>query len=235
MERLFLHIMEGFLPWYWCIFWYLLSIPVVVYGIVRIKKIVNEVPESKSLLAVSGAFMFVISSLKLPSIMGSSSHPTGNGLGAVLFGPAVTAVLATMVLVFQAILLAHGGITTLGANIFSMGIVGPSVAYLVYKSFLKINKSSKLLKMESSTIAIFLAAFLANLLTYVVTSFQLALAFPQPTFTSSFSLFLGIFAITQIPLAIAEGLLTVVIWNGLTSLKPRLLEKLNVLKTKPMK
>ena len=223
MEMLNLHIMEGFLPWYWCIFWYVLSIPVVVYGIVRIKKIVEEVPESKSLLAVSGAFMFVISSLKLPSVTGSCSHPTGNGLGAVLFGPAVTAVLATIVLIFQAILLAHGGITTLGANIFSMGIIGPVAAYLVYKGFSKAN--------VSSTIAIFFAAFFGDLLTYVVTAFQLAMAFPQPTFASALGLFLGIFAITQIPLAIAEGFLTVVIWNGLTSLKPKLLEKLNVFKT----
>lgn len=218
--------MEGFLPWYWCVFWYFVAIPVVIYGIIRIRKIVDEVPDSKSLLAVSGAFMFVISSLKLPSVTGSCSHPTGNGLGAILFGPAVTAVLATIVLLFQAILLAHGGITTLGANVFSMGIVGPAVAYLVYKTFLRVN--------ISSTIAVFFAAFFANLLTYVVTGFQLAMAFPQPTFTSALVLFLGIFAITQIPLAIAEGLLTVVIWNGLTSLKPKLLEKLNVLKTKPI-
>jgi cobalt/nickel transport system permease protein len=159
--------------------------------------------------------------------MGSCSHPTGNGLGAVLFGPAIVSVLATIVLIFQAVLLAHGGITTLGANVFSMGIVGPTIAYLVYKTFLKAN--------ISSTIAIFFAAFSANLLTYIVTALQLAVAFPEPTFTSAFSIFLGIFALTQIPLAIAEGLLTVVIWNGLTSLKPRLLEKLNVLKTKTSK
>lgn len=51
--------------------------------------------------------MFVLSSLKLPSVTGSCSHPTGNGLGAVLFGPAVASVLATIVLVFQALLIAH--------------------------------------------------------------------------------------------------------------------------------
>lgn len=223
-----MHIMEGFLPWYWCVFWYILSMPIVAYGVIRIRKIVNDIPESKSLLAVSGAFMFVLSSLKIPSLVsGSSSHPTGNGLGAVLFGPAVTAVLATIVLIFQAILIAHGGLTTLGANIFSMGIVGPTVGYLVYKVVTKVN--------ISSTIAIFFAAFFANLLTYIVTSIQIALAFPEPTFTSALTLFLEIFALTQIPIAIIEGLLTVVIWNGLTSLKPKLLEKLNVLKTKIVK
>ncbi len=38
MERYFMHIMEGFLPPIWCLFWYILSIPVIAYGIIRIKK-----------------------------------------------------------------------------------------------------------------------------------------------------------------------------------------------------
>ncbi|MGV8133176.1 MAG: cobalt ECF transporter S component CbiM, partial [Methanobrevibacter sp.] len=119
-----MHIMEGFLPAEWCAVWFIISIPIVLYGVYQIKKITETTPESKALIAVSGAFMFILSSLKLPSVTGSCSHPTGNGFGAVLFGPAVTAVLASIVLIFQALLLAHGGITTLGANIFSMGIVG---------------------------------------------------------------------------------------------------------------
>ena len=72
----------------------------------------------KMLIAVVGAFAFVLSALKIPSVTGSSSHPTGVGLAAILFGPAITSVLGLIVLIFQAILLAHGGITTLGANVF---------------------------------------------------------------------------------------------------------------------
>ncbi|WP_405289803.1 energy-coupling factor ABC transporter permease, partial [Methanobrevibacter sp.] len=165
--------------------------------------------------------MFVLSSLKLPSVTGSCSHPCGNGLGAALFGPAVTAVLATIVLLFQAILLAHGGLTTLGANIFSMGIVGPLAAWLIYKGLTKAN--------VSSTIAIFFAAFLGDLLTYVATSFQLAFAFPAPSFGSALTKFLVIFAVTQVPLAIGEGLLTVIIWDRLKAYKPKLLDKLGAL------
>ena len=216
-----MHIMEGYLPLFWCIIWFVISIIVVAFGIYQIKKIVDETPESKALIAVSGAFMFVLSSLKLPSVTGSCSHPCGNGLGAALFGPAVTAVLATIVLIFQALLLAHGGLTTLGANIVSMGIVGPLVAWAVYKGLTKAN--------ISSTIAIFFAAFLGDLLTYVATSFQLAFAFPAPTFGGSLTNFLIIFAVTQIPLAVGEGILTVIIWDRLKAYKPKLLNKLNAL------
>ena len=216
-----MHIMEGFLPPMWCLIWYIVMIPIVGYGLYQIRKMVDENPDITALLAVSGAFMFVLSSLKLPSVTGSCSHPCGNGLGAALFGPAVTAVLATIVLLFQAILLAHGGLTTLGANIFSMGIVGPFIAWLVYKGLTKAN--------ISSTIAIFFAAFLGDLLTYVATSFQLAFAFPAPTFGAALTAFLTIFAVTQVPLAIGEGILTVIIWDRLKAYKPKLLDKLGAL------
>jgi cobalt/nickel transport system permease protein len=216
--------MEGFLPSFWPIIWYVVSIPIIIYGLIKIKKLAEETPESKSLLAVSGAFMFILSSLKIPSVTGSCSHPTGNGLGAAIFGPAVVSVMATIVLLFQALLLAHGGITTLGANIFSMGIVGPFAAWGIYKCLNNLN--------VSSSISIFFAAAFGNLFTYITTSFQLALAFPEPTFQAALSTFLGIFALTQIPLAIAEGLLIVVIWDQLIKHKSKVLEKLNVLKVK---
>ena len=41
-------------------------------------------PESRLLLAAAGATTFVLSAIKLPSITGSSSHPTGTGAGACL-------------------------------------------------------------------------------------------------------------------------------------------------------
>lgn len=213
--------MEGFLPWYWCLFWYVLSLPVVAYGIIQIKKVTGKHPESKPLLAVSGAFVFILSSLKLPSVSGSCSHPTGTGLGAVLFGPAVTSVLATIVLVFQALLLAHGGITTLGANIFSMGIVGPLAAWMLYRGIKAMG--------WSPSIGIFLAAVIGDFLTYVITATQLSLAFPIPTYGAAFVKFMIIFAYTQIPLAIAEGILTVVIFEYILKLRPDILRTLKVI------
>ena len=152
-----------------------------------------------------GAYSFVLSALKIPSVTGSSSHATGTGLGAILFGPSAMSVIGIIVLLFQAILLAHGGLTTLGANTFSMAIAGPFLAYGVYKlsSKLKIPK----------TLEYFLAAFLGDLFTYVVTSFQLAVYIHQQlvVFFASFTEFLGVFALTQIPLAIIEGIITVII------------------------
>lgn len=219
-----MHIMEGFLPPGWAIFWWAVFIPFFLLGMRSLIRITQENPELKLLLALSGAFTFVLSALKMPSVTGSCSHPTGTGLGAVLFGPWVMSVLGAFVLLFQALLLAHGGLTTLGANAFSMAIVGPFIAFGTYQLIMKISGKQK--------IAIFLASALADLTTYVVTAIQLALAFPAPVggFVASFLKFAGIFAVTQVPLAISEGLLTVLVWNWLQSYNSQELEVLKLIK-----
>ena len=97
----------------------------------------------------------------------------------------------------------------MGANVFSMAIVGPFIVFAVLKmlSALKIKKSH----------VIFIAVFLGDILIYITTSIQLALAFPDPAggVLPSFIKFSGLFAITQIPIAIIEGLLTVMVYEGI--------------------
>jgi cobalt/nickel transport system permease protein len=214
--------MEGFLPLQWCAFWYALSLPVVAYGAYKMNKLIKGDRDVLPLLAVSGAFIFVLSSLKMPSVTGSCSHPTGTGLGAILFGPWITSVMAMIVLIYQAIFLAHGGLTTLGANTFSMGIAGPIVAVLIYKAAMK----SRI----NLYIAVFLAATFADWATYVVTSLQLALAFPAATggVLASFWAFAAVFAITQVPLAIVEGVVTALMFKYIVQLRSDVLLKLNV-------
>lgn len=214
-----MHIMEGFLPAAHAIAWGVLCIPFLAVGVVKIKKIASEKRKALLILAMVGAYAFVLSALKIPSVTGSSSHPTGTGLGAILFGPSPMAVIGVIVLLFQAILLAHGGLTTLGANTFSMAIAGPFLSYGIYYVCKKI-KVNKL-------VAVFLAASLGDLFTYCVTSFQLALAHPSEVggVGASMAKFLGVFAVTQIPLAVIEGLLTVVVIMGLEAwAKPELRE-----------
>ena len=210
-----MHIAEGYLPPTWCVLWGAVCVPFVVAGFFSIKKKVEAAPRAKLLLAMCGAFAFVLSALKLPSFTGSCSHPTGVGLGAILFGPMTMAVLGLIVLLFQALLLAHGGLTTLGANVFSMAIAGPIVSWLVYRLLRKAK--------APASVAVFAAAALGDLLTYVVTSLQLGVV------TGSLVQYLAVFAVTQIPLAVAEGLLTVVVFNVLEKYSKAELQQLCVL------
>ncbi len=212
-----MHIMEGFLPGSHAVLWSVVTIPFLAYGLIKMRGIVEKQKRALILLAMSGAVIFVLSSLKIPSVTGSCSHMTGTGLGAVLFGPAVTSVLGIIVLLFQAILLAHGGLTTLGANTFSMAIAGPILSYVLFKTGKKMGLSTK--------VNVFIAVALGDLFTYCVTSFQLAFAYPAVNggVMASVGKFLGIFAATQVPLAIIEGLISVMIIMGLEELaKPEL-------------
>ena len=212
-----MHIMEGYLPMGYCIAWGVVCIPFVVLGVKRINRLIKEHRKLLLIFAMAGAYAFVLSALKFPSVTGSSSHPTGTGLGAILFGPTPMAVIGFLVLIFQALLLAHGGLTTLGANTFSMAIAGPFVTYGIYL----LCKKCRVNRMAG----IFLAAFFGDLFTYCVTGVQLALAYPSTqggVFASALE-FLGVFAPTQLPLAVVEGLLTVLIMMALENYaKPEL-------------
>jgi cobalt/nickel transport system permease protein len=221
-----MHIMEGFLPFNWAAFWMIAIVPFVILGLRSIKKTVTLHPSLKMLLGMAGAFAFVLSAIKFPSVTGSCSHPTGVGLGAILFGPTAMTVLGMIVLIFQAILIAHGGLTTLGANTFSMGIVGPFVSFGVFKSLERLGAPRWL--------SVFSAAMLGNLSTYVTTAVQLGLAFPAANggIMASILKFTGIFALTQVPLAISEGILTVLVINILAVYSQKELQLLSVFANK---
>lgn len=104
-----------------------------------------------------------------------------------------------------------------------MAVAGPFIAYGVFKGAQKIGLTF--------TFAVFLAASLADLGTYVITSIQLALAFPSEVggIFASFVKFASVFAITQIPLAIVEGLLSVMVMNFLVKYNVNELKLLQVL------
>ena len=206
-----MHIMEGYLPGKFCIFWGIICIPFLIAGFFSIRKKLNNNRRTLTLLAMAGAFVFVISSLKIPSVSGSCSHMTGTGLGAILFGPSAVSILGIIVLLFQAILLAHGGLT------FSMAVAGPFLSFGIFMLCKKCRLNRK--------VSVFLAACLGDLFTYCITAFQLALAYPSESggIAASAVKFLGVFAPTQVPLAVIEGLITLLIIMALEAYaKPEL-------------
>jgi len=209
--------MEGFLPLKWAAAWYIVAAPAVLLGARRLRRRFEEEPGSKPLIAIAAAFILVLSSLKLPSVTGSCSHPTGTGLAAVLLGPWVTAALSVVVLLYQALFLAHGGITTLGANVFSMGVAGPVAGYAAFLAT----------KRFGTVKGVFTAAVVADLATYLVTSAQLSAAYPatQGGVPAAFATFASIFALTQVPLALVEGVLLAGVYSYVRDVRPALLTR----------
>jgi cobalt/nickel transport system permease protein len=196
-----MHIAEGYLPAGHSVPWAILAAGFFSVGYRTLRARLDELPATRSLLGAAAGFCFVLSALKLPSVAGSSSHMTGVVLGVLLLGPAAMTVVGTVVLLLQALLLAHGGLSTLGANVVSMAVVGPFVGYAVIQA----------LRPRLGVVrAAFVAGSASSLAIYSTTAVQLALAFPdaESGIPGSLVKFVGVFSVVQLPLALVEGIVT---------------------------
>ncbi len=196
-----MHISEGILPPKWAGVWYAAAAAFAYKGVREIERKASEVPGYKPLLGMTAAFVFVVSSLPIPvPIAGTCSHPAGTGLAAILLGPFPSAVVTSVVLLLQALFMAHGGLTTLGANIMSMGVAGSFAGFAAYRL------AKRRLGIAP---AAFLAGFAADIATYATTSVELGLGIhgSKPAAEAIMKIALA-FVPTQLPLAILEGVFT---------------------------
>jgi cobalt/nickel transport system permease protein len=84
------------------------------------------------------AFIFAVQMLNFQVLPGVSGHLLGGTLAVILVGPWVGALCVATVLIVQCLVLADGGLTALGLNIFNMAILGTAVAYLLVAVLLRI-------------------------------------------------------------------------------------------------
>ncbi|MEQ8212594.1 MAG: energy-coupling factor ABC transporter permease [Smithellaceae bacterium] len=219
-----MHIAEGILPFRWAVFWFVIGIPFVAYGLYSLNKRSRDDLSFKPLVGLMAAVIFIISCMPIPvPFAGTCSHPCGTGISGILVGPAISVVIAAVALLIQAIFLAHGGLTTLGADIVSMGVMGSFTGYFVFR----------LLRTVKTNIAVsgFMAGLFADWATYLMTSVQLASGVKgDAAFLPLFWKILIAFIPTQLPLGILEGAMTAGMVVLLYKKRPDLLVKMRVIK-----
>ncbi|MDO3377522.1 energy-coupling factor ABC transporter permease [Geoalkalibacter halelectricus] len=223
-SALAMHISEGILPAGWALFWFLAAAPFVALGVRQINRRKQLDPMYIPLLGIFGAAVFVFSCFPIPvPVAGSTAHPAGTGLSAIFLGPFASVVVAFISLLLQALFLAHGGLTTLGGNTFSMGVVG---SFGAFGAFLLARRLGLPLFWCG-----FAAGAAADLLTYLSTSLELALALhgDQALWLVLGQIYLA-FMPTQIPLAILEGAVTGGILVYVRNNRPDILRRVGVLK-----
>jgi len=219
-----MHISEGILPIKWAALWFAVAAPFVAYGLYKLKKSSKIDLSFKPLVGLMAAVVFIISCMPIPvPTAGTCSHPCGTGLSGILLGPSISVLVASVALLIQALFLSHGGISTLGANIVSMGIMGSFTGFLTFKLTRKLG--------FNLAIAGFAAGLLADWATYLATSIELASGIRGdspliPLFTKITFAFIP----TQLPLGILEGALTGGMVVLLHKKRPDLLVKMKVLK-----
>ena len=219
-----MHIAEGMLPAKWAIAYYGLAGIFIAKGLRDYKLKSKETPVFKQLIGVMTAAVFIISLLPIPvPIAGTSSHPGGTPLAAILMGPFLVSPMSLVALLFQALFLAHGGLTTLGANVVSLGVLGGGIGYLVFRLARNLN--------VPLAIAAGIAGFVGDLAIYLGTTGQLAFAIHGSKPVSE--VFLTIFTAfmpAQFPLALLEGVFTGMVMGYLYKVRPDILVKLKVIK-----
>lgn len=219
-----MHISEGILPLNWAALWFVVAAPFVAFGLYRLKKLSAVDLSFKPLVGLMAAVVFIISCMPIPvPTAGTCSHPCGTGLSGILLGPSISVVVAAVALLIQALFLSHGGLSTLGANIASMGIMGSFAGFLTFRAL----RSMKI----NMTIAGFMAGLFADWATYITTSVILASGIKGDSpFMPLFWKLLIAFIPTQLPLGILEGAMTAGMVVLLHKKRPDLLIKMRVIK-----
>ncbi|MCL0103234.1 energy-coupling factor ABC transporter permease [Dehalococcoidia bacterium] len=224
-----MHIAEGILPANWAAVWYVIAFIFVAWGIRLIRRRTKEVRGLMPLLGLTGAAIILISALSVPVPIsgGTCSHPGGTPLGAILVGPFISTVLGAVALLIHALFLAHGGISTWGANIVSMAVVGSFVGFGIFMLLRRFN--------APIAVAAFAAGLFGNWAIYATTAFQLASALHGPgLFWSMFGAIAVAFAPTQLPLGILEGIFTAAVVVVVYQRRPELLSRIIPRAFKPM-
>jgi cobalt/nickel transport system permease protein len=205
-----MHIPDAFIPiWQGAIYW----IIALVFLALALKWAKDEMNEQKlPLVAVLAAGIFALQSFNLPVSMGTSGHLVGGALAAIVLGSPFAAVfILALVLIVQGVLFGDGGLTTMGANIINMGVIGGFVGFYSFKGVMRMTKSMPM--------AGFAAAWLACLIPALAASVEMYLA-------GTFPLVEGMIAmgIYHAIIGIIEGFVTIAAIYLITSARPDLVD-----------
>jgi cobalt/nickel transport system permease protein len=219
-----MHISEGILPLPWAAFWFVLAMPFLGFGLYRLRKMSESDLSFKPLVGLMTAVVFIISCMPVPvPTAGSCSHPCGTGISGILLGPAISVVISAAALLIQALFLSHGGLSTWGADIMSMGVAGSFAGYGIFKL-------ARLMKLNLA-VAGFMAGMIADWATYFVTSIELASGIRgDAPFLPLLGKIVVAFIPTQLPIGILEGAMTAGMVVLLSKKRPELLIKMGVLR-----
>ena len=216
-----MHLVDGMLPAKHAGAWYVVAVLFILKGLQELVIKCREVEGFKALLGLLAAVVFIVSMLPIPvPVAGSSSHPVGTPMAGILVGPFLGTLLGAVALFLQAVLFGHGGLSTLGANIVSMGVAGSMTAFALFHALRRLGV--KLLWAAGA------AAFIGSLAVYGVTAAQLSWVIGG-SFIVNWSVIMAAFLPTQLPLAFFEALITAYLVNYVAMHRPDILVNLKVI------
>ncbi|RKZ51373.1 MAG: energy-coupling factor ABC transporter permease [Candidatus Parabeggiatoa sp. nov. 3] len=224
-----MHISEGIITGLPAVGYTIVAVGLTAVGVQKMKAFIAENPEKKPLLAMGGAFIFLLSLIPIPAFTGTCSHPAGSPLAAILLGPWIALTLTAMSLFLQAAFFAHGGFSTWGANVITLGVGGAFCGWLAFKAARQAGLSL--------VVSAALGGLIGDIMTYATAGFSLSLVMafgpnPQLSFSQYLVAIYAAYLPTQGPIAIGEMFLTGLLIGYVFKQRPEILQELKVVFTK---
>ena len=224
-----MHISEGIITGYPAAAYTAAGLALMGVATWRMKKFAAKFPDKKPLIGMGGALIFFVSLIPLPAFTGTCSHPCGTPLIAILLGPAIGIGLAGIALLLQAAFFAHGGFSTWGANVLTLGLAGCVTGWLTFRGARKLG-----LPLWLSGCA---AGLVGDFMVYAGAGLILSVALvhaptPQYTFKGYLLAIYAAYLPTQLPIAIGEMVITGLALQYTFKQRPEVLEELGVITPK---
>jgi len=194
-----MHIPDGFLTATVAGPAWLLSAGGVSYCLKRAKEEMKD--RAIPLMGVLAAFIFVAQMINFPVIGGTSGHLMGGVLIAVMLGPFAGAIVMTSVLIVQCLIFQDGGLTTLGANILNLSLIGTIGGYWIYRLV-----RGRSVDQRRILFAIFLAAWISVILSAAFCALELAFSGISPL-----HIVLPAMVGVHLVIGVGEGIITVLL------------------------
>jgi cobalt/nickel transport system permease protein len=222
-----MHIAEGIIVGVPAVVTTLVGFVLVGVGAARMHRFARELPEKRPLFGMGAAIIFFVSLIPLPAFTGTTSHPCGTPLVAVLLGPRIAIALTGISLLLQAAFFAHGGFATWGANVIALGLCGCLFGWGAFRLARALG--------ASIFIAGCAAGLIGDVMVYGASGGILGLVLANgPQAQYSLGNYLGVifaaYAPIQVPIALAEMLVTGFALRHALRQRPDVLEELGVWK-----
>lgn len=167
-----MHIPDAFIPIGQSAVYWIIALVFIILALRWARKELDE--EKIPLVAVLAAGIFAIQAFNLPVGMGTSGHLVGGALAAILLGSPYAAVfILTLVLLIQGVIFGDGGITTMGANIINMGVIGGFVGYYTFTGLKSVFNNIYISAAIAAWLACFIPALAASVEMWIAGTFPL--------------------------------------------------------------
>lgn len=212
-----MHLAEGVLPLSQAAGWTAVALPALAWSLRGEQLAQRDAGSSSVLMAGTTSLLFAATLLPLPvPVVGATSHICLTPVLALIVGVRRIVWPTFFVLLLQALFFAHGGLTTLGVNTMTLGLIGPLITVGLWTLLRSVGADNAL--------GFAIACGAGGLSVYVADAFVLGMALAEAAepMTTFMGVLLG-FAPVQIPLSALEAVASVGIVSLLATRRAELL------------